>query len=340
MKKLILICCVLLAVQLGLTVLTHWPKGSNEAQIAKWPVVAVNPAEIDELVLEDGEGHKLRVKKEHDRWLLPEQDGFPADTKRIRDLLDRLAALQWGWPEATTTEAAVRFKVARDQFEHKMVLRQGGVDCCTLYFGTSPGLRKLYLRVDGDRDIQAVTLASHELDLKADNWIDTGLLHLAAEKINRITLPAISLIRRENELVPADLKNNEEVVRESRDALVKQIADMTISGLLGTEKKPGYGFEAPVLCLGVELEGGATLDYVFGRQEKKANATSKEPPPAEEESSVLQVSGQKQLFRVDNWQVDAILKATRATLVRPKQESSAVGQWQISPLPMETKTAQ
>ena len=172
------------------------------------------------------------------------------------------------------------------------------------------------------------------------NWIDTGLLHLAAEKINRITLPGISLIRREKELIPPDLKDNEEVVRESRDALVKQIADITISELLGTEKKPEYGIEVPFQRLGVELEGGATLDYIFGRQEKNANATSKEPPPAEEGSSVLQVSGQKQLFRVDNWQVDAILKATRVTLVRPKQGSGTVGQGQISPLPMETKTAQ
>jgi hypothetical protein len=45
-----------------------------------------------------------------------------------------------------------------------------------------------------------------------------------------------------------------------------------------------------------------------------------------ENASVLKVSNQDQLFRVDGWQMEEIKSATRAALVRTKVQKPADGQ--------------
>ena len=322
MKRLILICAVLVLVQTGLAVLTHVYKNSEVSRSAKGPLLKLAAAEVDELRLEDGEGRKLLLKKDKAQWQLPDLASFPADSVRVQGLIDRLAGLQRGWPEATTAEAATRFKVATDRFERKLTLRKGGTDLGVLYFGSSPGLRKLYLRVDGDQEIMTLTMAPHDLEVGPDNWIDTHVLQLKPEQVVRVELPGVKLERGDEGLEPADLTAEEEVVKERRDALVKRITGLTISSVIGTENKPEYGLDFPVLRYTVELEGGERIDYLFGRlpepQVSEPQGTLPELP-----MPVLKVSGHDQLFRVEGWQMDELVRVDRVALVRPKVQPQA-----------------
>lgn len=318
MKRWILFCALLMVVQVGLTVVTQVAHRADTSQSAKGPLLKLNVAEINELLLEDGEGHKLRLTKEKDRWLLPDAGPFPADTARVQGLLERLAAMQRGWPEATTTEAATRFKVAPARFERKLSLRAGGTDAAVVYFGTSPGLRKIYLRVDGDKEIEAMALSPHELEVKADSWIDTAILHLKPEQVARVELPGVQLVGGKDGLHPADLKADEEVVKDRLDSVIKRLTDLSITAILGTESKPEYGLETPALRYRVTLEGGATVDYLFGQPPQPEKTEGKEPQPAAENTFVLKVSTQEQLLRVDGWQVEELKNVTRTSLVRTK----------------------
>lgn len=323
MKRWILLCAVLLLVQVGLTVATNVAHRSDDSQATKGPLLKLNAAEVNELLLDDGEGHQLRLLKENDKWLLPGAGGFPADTVRVQGLIDRLAAMQRGWPEATTVEAAARFKVAPDRFERKLSLRAGGKDAAVVYFGTSPGLRKIYLRADGDNEIQAMALSQHELEIKVDSWIDTALLHLKPEQVVRVTLPGLELVRGKEGLRPADLKADEEVVTDRLDSLGKRLTGLSISAILGKESKPEYGLDTPAFQYRVELEGGGTIEYLFGQPPKPEKTEGQEPQPVAENSFVLKVSTHEQLLRVDGWQVEELKKATRASLVRSKAQSSS-----------------
>jgi hypothetical protein len=327
MKRLILICAVLVLAQAGLVVLTHFVRHADDTQTGKGPLLKLTASEVNELLLEDGDGRKLRLKKETGKWILPESGSFPADSVRVQGLIERLAGLQRGWPEATTTEAATRFKVAPDRFERKLSLGKDGKSLATVYFGASPGLRKIYLRVDGDVEIQTLALPQHELEVKADNWIDTGLLRLKPEQITRVELPGLQLERTQEGLQPADLKPEEELVKDRRDLLVKRLAGLTVSALLGGENKPEYGLDNPALRYTVELDGGVTIDYLFRQLPKTEQGEGKEGAlPMAENSSVLKVSNQEQLFRVDGWQLEEIKSATRAALVRAKAQKPADGQ--------------
>lgn len=322
MKKLILICAALVLVQTGLAVWTNFSSHSDKSRSEKGPLLKIAAAEVNELLLEDGEGHKLLLKKEKDQWQLPELASFPADTVRVQELISRLAGLQRGWPEATTAEAAPRFKVAIDHFERKLTFRKSGVDLGVLYFGSSPGLRKMYVRVNGDHEIQTLTMAQHELEIGADAWIDTGILHLKPGQVVRAELPGVKLERKNEELQPADLTANEEVVKDRRDALVKRITGLTISSVLGKEAKAEYGLATPSFRFSLELDSGERIEYVFGQPpQKEAKETRSQLP--EPQSYVLKVSNRDQLFRVDGWQVDEIRKVDRASLARPKGQKQA-----------------
>lgn len=329
MRRLIFVCLAVLIVQSGLVVLTHWQRPAADAQSGKGPLLKLAAAEIDEMLLEDGEGHRLVLKKEQERWRLPDAGSFPADTARVQGLIDRLTGVQRGWPEAATAEAAARFKVAADRFERKLSLRKAGNTVATVFFGGSPGLRKTYLRVDGDPEIHTIGIAQHEVEVKTDNWIDTNALRLKPEQVARIELPGLVLERTQDGLQPVGLTPEEEVVKDRRDALVKRLTGLTIAAVLGTENKPAYGLDNPALRCAVTLEDGHAVEYVFGTPPKpEAGKDDAAEPPATERSFVLKVSNQEPLFRVDGWQVEELKNATRAALVRVKKSAAPVGDQQ------------
>lgn len=335
MKRLILICVVLVLVQSGLAVFTHLHENPDVSRSAKGPLLKLATVAVDELRLEDGEGRKVLLKKDKEQWLLPELASFPADSFRVQGLVDRLAGLQRGWPEATTPEAATRFKVAADRFERKLTLRGNGADLGVLYFGSSPGLRKIYLRADGSQDIEALAMDQHDLEVQPDRWIDTRALALKPEQVVRVELPGLTLERVEEGLLPVDMTAEEEIVKDRRDALIKRLAGLTIYSVLGAQNKPEYGLESPVLRYAVLLKDGERIEYLFGRP---LEAEGKEAQGQLPETSmpVLKVSGRDQLFRVEGWQVEELVRTDRAALVRPKAQPQAeAGQAEPPAVPAE-----
>lgn len=328
MKRWIVLCAVLALVQTGLTVVTHLSGRSGAAVVAKGPLLPLQNSAINGLLLEDDKGGQLQLTKAGSQWLLPASGNFPADSSRVQELLDKLINLQRGWPEATTAEAATRFHVADNAYAHKLTLLQDGTATATIYFGTSPGLRKLYVRVDKDAEIHSLALTAQDLTTRADNWIDTTLLSLKPEQITRVHLPGIDLERTEDGLHLVGLQEDEELVQERLHALVNRIAHLSITNILGQEEKTEYGLETPALQYRVELEGGATIHYTFGQSPQPAtideqSADKEGMPPVTDNSVVLRVSNQKQLLRVEGWQVDELQKATRASLVKNKTSTTS-----------------
>jgi hypothetical protein len=326
MKKLIVVCAALLLVQLALAAFIHLRQRPAVTGGQTGPLLHLNAAEVQELLLENGAGKQLTLNRDGEGWRLPGLDNFPADASRVQGLLDRLLGAQHGWPEATTTEAANRFKVAADRFEHRLTLRGGGKDLGRVFFGSSPGLRKVYLRVDGDSHIQTLTLETGQLDLSAEAWIDTGLLRFDSKQAQTIELPGLRLVRQGEALQPADLQTDEEPVRERVDALVRALAELRISTVLGQEARAEYGLDQPALQCAVELQGGRRIDYRFGQEKKPDQPTQTEATGAKmpaEPGFVLKVSGHDRLFRVHAWQVEEIRSATRAALVKPKVVETA-----------------
>lgn len=317
MKKLIVICAALLALQLGLAVWINLRVSGDLAVPASGMVFTIDAAVVDTLLLEEAGGASLRLKKVDGRWLLTDMADFPADSARVQALVERIAGLERGWPEATTAEAASRFKVAADGFEHRLTL-SNGEELARVYFGTSAGLRRVYLRSEGEEDILSMEIEARELETGADNWIDTSVLQRELGQVARLELPGLTLVRQGETLVPEGLVEGEEVVVASRDALVKRVTGLSVESVLAAADPAGVVLADPTLQFTVELTNGERLDYVFG-QPPQPQATEQGVPV--NHTFLLRVTGQDRLFVVEGWQVDEIRHLNRAALVRPKAAS-------------------
>jgi len=344
MKRWIILCVALALFQTGLTVATHRNGQDGDTKIAKGSLLSIQAATINGLLLEDDKGQQLRMDKVGEQWMLPASDNFPADNTRVQALLDKLINLQRGWPEATTAEAASRFKVADNGFAHKLTLLQDGKPAHTIYFGTSPSLRKLYLRVDKEVEIHSLTLTAQDLEPKAESWIDTTVLHLKPEHIVRVHLPGLVLERTKDGLQPVGLQEGEKVIKERLDALVNRLTQLTISNILGKEDKAEYGLDAPVLQYSIDLDSGTSITYSLGKQPKPAQIGEQNqendkvaPPPVLDNFSVLKVSTQEQFLLIDGWQMEELKKANRASSMTKKTQEETINSLKDEALPQATQ---
>jgi len=149
------------------------------------PLLAFEAAEVDQILivegLADGEGSSLRLSKQDDRWLLPRD--LPADQSRVTDLLSKLADLRAPWPVATSASARERFEVAETNRQRHLHLQAAGATVAELYLGTSPGFRRLHVRIPAANEIFDVDLAHFQLPTAVDDWLDRGLLQARGELV-------------------------------------------------------------------------------------------------------------------------------------------------------------
>jgi len=306
MKKWIVVLSLLLVAQLGLAFTLGLTGERYSAFEPKEKLLAFEAQAVDGLHIESAEA-KLLLSKREGRWVLPESGDFPADQGAVKRLLDKLAALQKGWPLATTTGAARHFKVTDDAFERKLTLLSGEKTEATLYVGTSPGFRKVHVRpADGD-EVYAVAFNTWEANPKADDWIDKEILKLDEKRVKRIEMPGFILQREGESLQLSDLAEQEQSNGEAVRKLVDRLAGLRIDSLLGREAKPEFQQENPVLEIKLTRDDDELLSYRFSKPETGGYY-------------VLKRSDLDTYFKVAEFAVNPLKEETREKLVQLKSE--------------------
>jgi len=260
------------------------------------------------LRIEDGKDSVV-LHKQEGKWLrpLPEIGDFPANQGRIERLLDKLTALEKGWPVATTSGAVQRFKVAEDQFERKLTLYSKEEILAQLYAGTSPGFRKVYVRPMDEESFFSVEFNTWEASTKVDGWIDKEILNLEADELERIEMPGFVLQREEDRLQLSELKENEESNMEEVRLLLDKLTGLRIQSLLGTEAKAEYRQDQPDLEIKIVLKDGQALSYRFSK-------------PEEAPYYVLKRSDLNHYFKIADFTAKPLLDMAREKLVQVKNK--------------------
>ncbi len=275
-------------------------------------LLAFDPTAVDRLVLADDEA-SLTLSKQGTDWKLPEAGGFPADAGSVERLLERLAALEKGWPVAISGSAARRFEVADDSFQRKIALYAGDRPLGELYLGSSPGFRKVHARPGDEERVFAVALNNWEVSPRTDDWIDKGILALDAAELIRVRMPGFTLQRDGDAWALEDLSEGENLNREAVDRLVRQIAGLRIESLAGTEPGADQAESQPVLEIEVGLRDGETLRYRFSRAEEGA-------------PFVLKRSDQEHFVELPGYAVEPLLETKRDGLVEKPSEPASEAQ--------------
>ncbi len=309
MKSRILILSGVLAAQLVLAAVLNLTGEEYGAFQAEEKLLSFNKQELDGLRIEDGTD-SLVLKKQEGKWLLPESGDFPASQANVKRLLDKLAALEKGWPVAKTRSAARRFTVDEQQFERKLTLFANDDAQATLYVGSSPGFRKVYVRPGDENDIFAVDFNIWEADAKTDYWIDKDILKLDQSMVERIEMPGLILQRQDGELQVVDLDQTEQTNGEASRGLLGKLTGLSIQSLLGTEAEPKYRQDEPALEVRMTREGGEVLGYRFSKPDDAAYY-------------VLKRSDLDHYFKVAEYMVDPVRETTRENLVQPRTEEAS-----------------
>ena len=309
MKSWIFILSGVLAAQLVLAVVLNLAGEDYGTFPAEEELLIFNRQAVDGLHIEDGTDSVV-LKKQEGTWLLPESGDFPASQANVKRLLDKLAALEKGWPVAKTRGAARRFAVDQEQFERKLTLLSDDDAQATLYVGSSPGFRKVYVRPGDGDDIFTVDCNTWDAGAKADGWIDKDVLTLNESNVERIEMPGLILQRQDGELQLVDLDQKEQTNGEASRGLLGKLSGLRIQSLLGTEAKPEYRQDEPALEVRMTGEGGEVLGYRFSKPEDAAYY-------------VLKRSDLDYYFKVAEYMVDPVRETTREKLVQDTTEEAS-----------------
>jgi hypothetical protein len=304
MKRNIYILAVLLCLQV-LLVFVPGMGSRQEAVTGKSErLVVFRPEEVGKIEISGPEKGRVVIVKKANEWFLPDHSDFPADGKMVREFLEKLDSLDAGWPVATTSGAAERFKVSPDNFERHIILYKGDETVAELFLGTSPGVRKIHARTGGSDNIYEVKFTLFQAADDPDQWIDKNVLRIEEPAITGIRLPGITLERVGSGFAPDDLGANETVVDTEVRGLVKKVARLTIDGVLGTTQPEGFSSDSPDLEYVVVTEpGGVEHRFVFKKPEEGAYY-------------ILKTSDRPEYFKVAEWQVNGISGVKRGQLVK------------------------
>ncbi len=310
---------ILLVVQVlmagGLNLSTLWPLTQPGAA----PVVAVSQDQINRIVLEGPDHSKVTLIREGANWLLPDLGQFPADSHRVNSVLEKITGSKTNTPITVTAGAKARFKVDDETFERRITLAENEKPLATLYVGSSPGLRRSYVRTGGNDAIFALELATYDVPVQLADWEDKTVLHLAK---NDITALEVAGLRIEHAAPPASSPSSKqtdnqphpavtpptweakeleagrhlELKSDAVDKLTRLLADLSFEKVLGRDLRQEYGLEKPLLTITLSPKTGDSITYVLGKNPKSDDYT-------------LKISNRPEYFRLLSYQATALLEA-------------------------------
>ncbi len=310
MNRTVSVLTALVVVQLALTVALAFSGQDYGAFRSDQKLMALDVEAVDRIVIQGEEGQSVEMSKDGDKWFLPDLDRFPVAPQPAEALLTKVAELTKGWPVATSSSAADRFKVGAEKFERKLTFFGDNRKIGTLFLGTSPSFRKVNARVSGEDEIYNITFNSYEASAKSEDWVDKDFLNLKNEDIVRATLPAFTLERNDEKFTVTGLKQDEKTNEEEVETFIEKLAAPTFQSVLGTDNKPEYGQDSPVLEITLELKDGEQIAYVYSK-------------PESGDHFVLKTSAHLYFFKVSKYAFDRLKEFDQKKVVQKVTQDGA-----------------
>lgn len=245
---------------------------------------------------------EVSLKKVGNSWTVPEVMGFPASTKTVEELINKFTNMDGGWPVATSSQAAKRFKVTKDDFELSVVYQSAGKDLAQVFIGTSPNYKVRNVRSSNSKNIYAVAFGPADLTVKPKSWVDKSAYTVSADDISKVELADISLSDENGSWqlkgLSAGEVTNQTIARNTVDTL----SSIVFKSVESDKDDPEFGLDAPIISFSIYKKDGTKIDYSLGK--RKVN-----------DGFILKSSDKKFYVSVDRFVVENIKKLNRVSLV-------------------------
>lgn len=195
MNKLNKILVGALVVQLGLAVLvyTHG-SGPSGVRTAHAVIPGLDASTVTKVDLYgarnkgDEETVALRLRKQGDKWVIENHNGYPADSASVNALLSSVASLTARDPATTSKAALDQMQLADDHYDGKLVLSTAKGDQ-TLYIGKQTGFQQRAVRLGtATKSYTVPDLSASATQTRVTDWIDPVYLEVAADDITGLTI--------------------------------------------------------------------------------------------------------------------------------------------------------
>ncbi|WP_045859227.1 DUF4340 domain-containing protein [Teredinibacter purpureus] len=146
---------------------------------------------IDEIQIAT-QDQNVHLLQSGDQWKISEYGDMPVELTLINLLLDKLNKASVDWPIAQSKDAAIRLEVSEENAQKTISFSRQGKKLTSLYLGTSPGYRKIYIRKDDASEIYITELAQHDVPDEPEYWMNKSVLSVKGE-ITAVTTHAFAL---------------------------------------------------------------------------------------------------------------------------------------------------
>lgn len=295
----------LLAVQLVVAAGLGFARTGLSGPAKQVPLVALSSHKVDRITIEGPNKAKVVLAQVKGSWQLPGLADFPADQTRVKSLVDALGKLTEGLPVATTRDAQTRFKVSDTDFERRVTLSSGGKTIGTVLFGTSPSMREIHARREGQSGVYSVQFASWQMPAQESDWEDKRLLQIPVRDIAAIDVAGLHIVHTEDDAAKAggaktgdakvaDAKPNDAKAAAKQPAwqasglaagetldqtaaasLAGSLADLEFDHVLEGAPPADDGLASPVLTLTVTKRSGGNVVYRIGKSKDGKTYTLK-----------------------------------------------------------------
>jgi hypothetical protein len=309
MKQKLYILAALLVAQLLLAGVLAQRSNPLGARHASRPL-ATGLAAADRLQIEDGDGHQVVVQKSGKGWKLPGYHDTPVARGKVKQALAALEKVKLDDPVATSSQAAARFKTAKEKFERHLQLFQGERKLLDLYLGRAAGVSKSYLRLAGKQAVFQARLPQWDFPAEPKQWLDHELLRKEASNLRSLTVDGLVLTRHgkgEKAEWKADkgLSKGEVLDQKGVKRLLDALTALRVDEVLGTSPDKAWKLDRPERKLVLQSDG-KPVTWLLARPEKG-------------DFRVLKSSAHPWYFRLESWNFQPLLDASkREALVKKK----------------------
>ncbi len=241
-------------------------------------------------------------------WFVHSAFDVPAAKDRVSGLIKQFAALRHGLAVANTTGARRRFKVAADRYSRRIRFDRGAQTFATVYIGESAGLRKAYGRAGGERAIYTIDVASYDVPATSAGWIDTQLLQIPADEIEKIAVTgahgpgvvltrAMSANKAPGPWSATGLARGRALDQTKVGALVRAIDELSVDRVLGEQPSADWQVDRPEATLSIQTSDGKTTTWTLSK-------------PTSGDYLVIKSSSQPWYFSIDSATAGPLLDAT------------------------------
>lgn len=264
------ILLIALVAQVGLVIATWSMRGSAPSVDAQplFPDVTVTDVTALRVQAAPANGKPAKVlslKKVGEGWVLPEAGDYPADARKVKNVLDALLAGRIRTPLASKKSNHNALEVGERTYNRQVQLTAGGTPF-DLVVGSARGTAAHVRRANEDTVYLARGFSASSVDEAASAYIDTTYLDVEDPDQILVKNPrgSLTLNKVDGAWTVAELEPGVVIDPERVDAFVSQARKLIIDHPVGKTVKEEYGLTTPLAAHISIKKGETTYKYSLG----------------------------------------------------------------------------